>query len=86
MDQEDGYAVAHRVGQADALGDEGEAAGVVDRTSFVYSRATNEVTKLLTNPTIQNMMGYNSQNATSQGGFAKEGYPIFYFLVNEIFF
>ena len=46
------------------------------RTSFVYSRATNEVTKLLTNPTIQDMVGYNSQNATSQGGFAKEGYPL----------
>ena len=46
------------------------------RTSFVYSRATNEVTKLLTNPTIQDMVGYNSQSATSQGGFAKEGYPL----------
>ena len=46
------------------------------RTSFVYSRATNEVTKLLTNPTIQDMVGYNSKKATSQGGFAKEGYPL----------
>ena len=46
------------------------------KTSFVYSRSTNEVTKLLTNPTIQDMVGYNSKKATSQGGFAKEGYPL----------
>ena len=45
------------------------------RTSFVYSRATNEITKLLTNPTIQDMVSYNSQSSASQG-FAKEGYPL----------
>ena len=46
------------------------------RTSFVYSRAKNEVTKLLTSPNISDMVGYNSSDATSPGGFAKEGYPL----------
>ncbi|EGD33177.1 SusC/RagA family TonB-linked outer membrane protein [Capnocytophaga sp. oral taxon 338] len=46
------------------------------RTSFVYSRAKNEVTKLLTSPNISDMVGYNSSDATSAGGFAKEGYPL----------
>ena len=45
------------------------------KTSFVYSRSTNEITKLLTSPNIQNMVGYN-EDATTVGGFAKEGYPL----------
>ena len=46
------------------------------RTSFIYSRAKNEITKLLTSPNISDMVGYNSSDATSAGGFAKEGYPL----------
>ena len=46
------------------------------RTSFIYSRAKNEVTKLLTSPNISDMVGYNSSDATAAGGFAKEGYPL----------
>ena len=46
------------------------------RTSFIYSRAKNEITKLLTSPNIADMVGYNSSDATSAGGFAKEGYPL----------
>ena len=45
------------------------------KTSFVYSRATNEVTKLLTAPTIRDMIGY-STTSSSPAGFAKEGYPL----------
>ncbi|MDO4881282.1 MAG: SusC/RagA family TonB-linked outer membrane protein [Capnocytophaga sp.] len=45
------------------------------RTSFIYSRAKNEITKLLTTPTVRDMIGY-STSATSQGGFAREGYPL----------
>ena len=46
------------------------------RTSFIYSRAKNEITKLLTSPNIADMVGYNSSDATAAGGFAKEGYPL----------
>lgn len=46
------------------------------RTSFIYSRAKNEITKLLTSPNIADMVGYNSSNANTAGGFAKEGYPL----------
>ena len=46
------------------------------RTSFIYSRAKNEITKLLTSPNISDMVGYNSSNANTAGGFAKEGYPL----------
>ncbi|GJH40784.1 SusC/RagA family TonB-linked outer membrane protein [Capnocytophaga sp. HP1101] len=45
------------------------------RTSFIYSRSTNEVTELLTNPTIRDMIGY-STDAKSSGGFAKAGFPL----------
>ena len=45
-------------------------------TSFIYSRAKNEITKLLTSPNIADMVGYNSSDATAAGGFAKEGYPL----------
>ena len=45
------------------------------KTSFIYSRAKNEITELLTTPTIRDMIGY-STSATSQGGFAREGYPL----------
>ena len=45
-------------------------------TSFIYSRAKNEITKLLTSPNISDMVGYNSSDATAAGGFAKEGYPL----------
>lgn len=44
-------------------------------TSFIYSRAKNEITELLTTPTIRDMIGY-STSATSQGGFARAGYPL----------
>ena len=46
------------------------------RTSFIYSRAKNEVTKLLTRPNIADMVGYDSSDDTAAGGFAKEGYPL----------
>ena len=46
------------------------------RTSFVYSRSKNEVTKLLTSPNISDMVGYNYRDDTAIGGFAKEGYPL----------
>ena len=45
------------------------------KTSFIYSRAKNEITELLTTPTIRDMIGY-STSATSQGGFARAGYPL----------
>lgn len=45
------------------------------KTSFIYSRAKNEITELLTTPTISDMIGY-STSATSQGGFARAGYPL----------
>ena len=45
------------------------------KTSFIYSRAKNEITKLLTTPTIRDMIGY-STSATSQGGFSRAGYPL----------
>lgn len=45
------------------------------KTSFIYSRSKNEVTKLLTNPTVRNMIGYSS-SSKSVAGFAKEGYPL----------
>lgn len=45
------------------------------KTSFIYSRAKNEITELLTTPTIRDMIGY-STSATSQGGFARGGYPL----------
>ena len=45
------------------------------KTSFIYSRSKNEITKLLTNPTVRNMIGYSS-SSKSVGGFAKEGYPL----------
>jgi tonB-linked outer membrane protein, susC/ragA family len=45
------------------------------KTSFIYSRSKNEITKLLTNPTVRNMIGY-SNSSKSVGGFAKEGYPL----------
>ena len=45
------------------------------KTSFIYSRAKNELTELLTTPTIRDMIGY-STSATSQGGFARAGYPL----------
>ena len=46
------------------------------RTSFIYSRAKNEITKLLTRPNIADMVGYDSSDDTAAGGFAKEGYPL----------
>ena len=46
------------------------------RTSFIYSRAKNEITKLLTSPNISDMVGYDSNDDTAIGGFAKEGYPL----------
>ena len=45
------------------------------KTSFIYSRSKNEITKLLTNPTVRNMIGYSS-SSKSVAGFAKEGYPL----------
>ena len=45
------------------------------KTSFIYSRAKNEITELLTTPTIRDMIGY-STSATSQGGFARAGYSL----------
>ena len=45
------------------------------KTSFIYSRAKNEITEQLTTPTIRDMIGY-STSATSQGGFARAGYPL----------
>ena len=45
------------------------------KTSFIYSRAKNEITELLTTPIIRDMIGY-STSATSQGGFARAGYPL----------
>ena len=36
-------------------------------TSFIYSRAKNEITKLLTSPNIADMVGYNSSDATAAG-------------------
>ena len=45
------------------------------KTSFIYSRAKNKITELLTTPTIRDMIGY-STSATSQGGFARAGYPL----------
>ena len=45
------------------------------KTSFIYSRSKNEITRLLTNPTVRNMIGYSS-SSKSVGGFAKEGYPL----------
>ena len=44
------------------------------KTSFIHSRATNKITKLLTAPTIKDMTGYSTSNGSV--GFAKEGYPL----------
>jgi hypothetical protein len=40
------------------------------KTSLVYSRAINKITKLNTAPTVGDMVGYSGS-----GGFAREGYP-----------